>query len=224
MDSYWKFKTFGSDPTRESDRDMNSSLGVGFQLHGSNLHRNVNGFTSTCQPQQPIMTKPHGTYGYGPQIGFLSGQVNTHGFMGNGEQSLQGKNINFVPTVAAFPLLDGIRKNNSDSSLISPSTYIFNGGNIVRDRKRNNAIAMEKKVDDKIQRRKIKNRESAARSRARKEAHTMELKAEVEKLKKENQELLSKQAEMSNMQTTPGMINLQGRPERKLRRTQSDIK
>lgn len=169
MDSYWAFKSFGSDPTRESDKAMNSSLGVGFQLHGSNLHRNANGFTSTYQLQQPIMTKPHGTYGYGPQIGFISGQVNTHGFMGNGDQSLQGKNISLVPTVAAFPILDGIRKNNGDSSLISPSTYIFNGGNIGRGRKRNNVIAMEEKVYDKIQRRKIKNRESAARSRARKE-------------------------------------------------------
>ncbi|KFK31772.1 hypothetical protein AALP_AA6G156700 [Arabis alpina] len=76
---------------------------------------------------------------------------------------------------------------------------------------------MEKNLDDKTLRRKIRNRASAARSRARKEAHTMELEAAVERLKKENQELLRKEAERSEMQTKPE------RPERKLRRTQSDI-
>lgn len=163
------------DPSSSISANPNACLGVGFQqkpmqqLQGCNLHRNVNGFTSTYQPQQPIMS----SYGYGPQIGLVSGQANTHGirggFMGIGDQSLQENNISLVPTVAAFPLLDGIRKNNGDSSLISPSQYIFSGSNIVRGRKRNNVIAMEKRVVDKTQRRKIKNRESAARSRARKE-------------------------------------------------------
>ena len=46
----------------------------------------------------------------------------------------------------------------------------------------------------------IKNRESAARSRARKQAYTLELEAEIEKLKKTNQELQKKQAEMVEMQ------------------------
>ncbi|VAI18313.1 unnamed protein product [Triticum turgidum subsp. durum] len=46
----------------------------------------------------------------------------------------------------------------------------------------------------------IKNRESAARSRARKQAYTMELEAEVQKLKDLNQELVRKQAEILEMQ------------------------
>jgi len=46
----------------------------------------------------------------------------------------------------------------------------------------------------------IKNRESAARSRARKQAYTMELEAEVQKLKELNAELQKKQEEMMEMQ------------------------
>ncbi|KAF9621600.1 hypothetical protein IFM89_023775 [Coptis chinensis] len=46
----------------------------------------------------------------------------------------------------------------------------------------------------------IKNRESAARSRARKQAYTMQLEAEVAKLKEENNELLKKQAEIIEVQ------------------------
>ncbi|VAI33057.1 unnamed protein product [Triticum turgidum subsp. durum] len=46
----------------------------------------------------------------------------------------------------------------------------------------------------------IKNRESAARSRARKQAYTMELEAEVQKLKDLNEELVRKQKEILEMQ------------------------
>ncbi|CBI32400.3 unnamed protein product, partial [Vitis vinifera] len=42
----------------------------------------------------------------------------------------------------------------------------------------------------------IKNRESAARSRARKQAYTLELEMEVAKLKEANEELQKKQADM----------------------------
>lgn len=46
----------------------------------------------------------------------------------------------------------------------------------------------------------IKNRESAARSRARKQAYTLELEAEVAKLKELNHELMKKQEEITEMQ------------------------
>ncbi|KAJ0790430.1 putative transcription factor bZIP family [Helianthus annuus] len=69
--------------------------------------------------------------------------------------------------------LDGMGKNNGDTSSVSPSPYEFTG--IVRGRR---SGTVEKVVEQR-QRRLIKNRESAARPRARKQAYTMELEAEV---------------------------------------------
>nr|UDP26504.1 ABRE-binding factor 2 [Cynodon dactylon] len=76
----------------------------------------------------------------------------------------------------------------------SPVPYVFNGG--LRGRKPS-AIG---KVAERRQRRMIKNRESAARSRQRKQAYMMELEAEVAKLKELNEELQKKQVEMLEKQ------------------------
>ncbi|CAO2047379.1 unnamed protein product [Urochloa humidicola] len=88
------------------------------------------------------------------------------------------------------------KMEGGDLSSLSPSPvpYVFNGG--LRGRK---APAMEKVVERK-QRRMIKNRESAARSRQRKQAYMMELEAEVAKLKELNEELQKKQVEMLEKQ------------------------
>ncbi|XP_021996299.2 ABSCISIC ACID-INSENSITIVE 5-like protein 5 [Helianthus annuus] len=83
---------------------------------------------------------------------------------------------------------DGLGKSNGgDTSLVSPVPYVLNG--VFRGRK-NGAI---EKVVERRQRKTIKNRESAARSRARKQAYTMELEAEVSELKQKNQKLKRKQ-------------------------------
>ncbi|CAN6274311.1 unnamed protein product [Urochloa humidicola] len=88
------------------------------------------------------------------------------------------------------------KMEGGDLSSLSPSPvpYVFNGG--LRGRK---APAMEKVVERR-QRRMIKNRESAARSRQRKQAYMMELEAEVAKLKELNEELHKKQVEMLEKQ------------------------
>ncbi|KAF5789122.1 putative transcription factor bZIP family [Helianthus annuus] len=78
-------------------------------------------------------------------------------------------------------LLDRMGKNNGDTSSVSPSPYEFTG--IVRGRRSGTV----EKVVERRQRRMIKNRESAARSRARKQAYTMELEAEVVNAGKPNQ-------------------------------------
>ncbi|XP_009101826.1 ABSCISIC ACID-INSENSITIVE 5-like protein 8 [Brassica rapa] len=194
------------------------------------------------QPQQPNMSKPHG-YGYGTQVAFTSGQVNAHGirdsYMESGDQSHQENNVTLVQSVAPvpggamsvevcsqitpFPVLDGMPKINAGSSIVSPFPFTTTVSNSVRDRNRNNGIAAEKKLVEKTYRRKIKNRESAARSRARKMLQTMELEAEAEKLRKENHELLKKQAKiMSEMQTELGKEITNGSTKR-LRRTKSNI-
>uniref|UniRef100_A0ACD5YR10 Uncharacterized protein n=1 Tax=Avena sativa TaxID=4498 RepID=A0ACD5YR10_AVESA len=87
--------------------------------------------------------------------------------------------------------MDGL---NLSSLSPPPMPYVFNGG--LRGRK---APAMEKVVERR-QRRMIKNRESAARSRQRKQSYMMELETEVAKLKERNEELQRKQAEMLERQ------------------------
>lgn len=114
---------------------------------------------------------------------------------------------------------DKMGKSNGDTSSVSPVPYVFNGG--MRGRKGNGAV---EKVIERRQRRMIKNRESAARSRARKQAYTMELEAEVAKLKEENEELQKKQEEIMELQKNQvkEMMNLQREVKRKcLRRTQT---
>ncbi|XP_040376445.1 bZIP transcription factor 23 [Oryza brachyantha] len=88
------------------------------------------------------------------------------------------------------------KMEGGDLSSLSPSPvpYIFNGG--LRGRK---APGIEKVVERR-QRRMIKNRESAARSRQRKQAYMMELEAEVAKLKELNEELQKKQDEILEQQ------------------------
>ncbi|PKA50001.1 Abscisic acid-insensitive 5-like protein 5 [Apostasia shenzhenica] len=90
---------------------------------------------------------------------------------------------------------DRITKGNAELASLSPLPYFFSGG--LRGRKSNGAV---EKVVERRQRRMIKNRESAARSRARKQAYTMELEAEVAKLKEQNQVLQKKQTEIMKMQ------------------------
>ncbi|KAF2544346.1 hypothetical protein F2Q68_00028989 [Brassica cretica] len=83
-------------------------------------------------------------------------------------------------------------KSNMDASL-SPVPYMFAG------RVRKTGAVLEK-VIERRQKRMIKNRESAARSRARKQAYTLELEAEVAQLKEQNEELQRKQVEIMEKQ------------------------
>lgn len=70
----------------------------------------------------------------------------------------------------------------------------LSSGLVASDRKRPYDSSEEKGIEQR-QKRMIKNRESAARSRARKQAYNVELESEVEKLKEENAKLLQQQVE-----------------------------
>ncbi|KAM3257901.1 hypothetical protein ACQJBY_049929 [Aegilops geniculata] len=122
-----------------------------------------------------------------------------------------------VVQTAVNPVDSGSKGSEDLSSPSEPMPYSFEG--IVRGRRTGGGV---EKVVERRQRRMIKNRESAARSRARKQAYTMELEAEVQKLKDLNEELVRKQKEILEMQKreAPEMKDQFGRKKRQcLRRT-----
>ncbi|XWS14704.1 hypothetical protein CRYUN_Cryun35bG0032000 [Craigia yunnanensis] len=194
------------------------------------------------QHRQPIFPK-QSAVGYGAQIPLQSGgQLGSPGIRGGipgiGDQglsngliqggALQGGGMGMVGLGGPVSVAtgspanqlssDGIGKSSGDTSSVSPVPYVFNGS--LRGRK----CGAVEKVVERRQRRMIKNRESAARSRARKQAYTMELEAEVAKLKEENQELKKKHAEIMEMQKNQvmEMMNMQqGAKKPCLRRTQT---
>uniref|UniRef100_A0A1D1Z9H4 ABSCISIC ACID-INSENSITIVE 5-like protein 5 n=1 Tax=Anthurium amnicola TaxID=1678845 RepID=A0A1D1Z9H4_9ARAE len=112
---------------------------------------------------------------------------------------------------------DGLGRCNGDLASLSPSPYAFNGG--LRGRKSGGTV---EKVVERRQKRMIKNRESAARSRARKQAYITELEDEVADLKEQNEKLEKKQAAILKMQKNQALeITNQpcGSKKRCLRRT-----
>ncbi|KAF5740677.1 Abscisic acid responsive elements-binding factor 2 isoform 1 [Tripterygium wilfordii] len=233
--------------TSETNNNGGSSNNQGSMQ--SNLPLNVNGvrlnqnqlsqaqLSQQQQPQQPqIFPKQPAVGGYMTKMPIQSGLASPGirgGIVGFGDQGmngtgLQGGGMGMMGLGAgAGPLSspanqlssDVVGKSNGDSSSVSPVPYVFNGG--LRGRRSNGAV---EKVVERRQRRMIKNRESAARSRARKQAYTTELEAEVAKLKEENQELRKKQAkimEMQKDQVLEMMNTQQGGKKRCLRRTQT---
>jgi ABA responsive element binding factor len=87
-------------------------------------------------------------------------------------------------------LAPGSPRTPDSDGMLSPMHYGLDGP--FRGRKRGPDGPVEKVVERR-QRRMIKNRESAARSRARKQAYTVELEAEVNQLKEENSRLRKQQ-------------------------------
>ncbi|XP_038703727.1 ABSCISIC ACID-INSENSITIVE 5-like protein 5 [Tripterygium wilfordii] len=192
-------------------------------MQSPNLPLNVNGVrlnqnqlslaqvSQKQQPQQPqILPKQPAVGGYMTQMPIQGGLASPGirgGVAGLGNQGMNGTGLQgggmgmmgIGAGVLSSPVnqlsSDVVGKSNGDSSSVSPLPYVFNGS--LRGRRRNAAV---EKVIERRQRRMIKNRESAARSRARKQAYTTELEEEVAKLKEENQELQKKQAEIMESQ------------------------
>ncbi|KQJ98641.1 bZIP transcription factor TRAB1 [Brachypodium distachyon] len=146
----------------------------------------------------------------------------SHPTMGNGMMpGVAGMGVGAVtvgPLDTSMGQLDSVGKVNGElSSPVEPVPYPFEG--VIRGRRSGGHV---EKVVERRQRRMIKNRESAARSRARKQAYTMELEAEVQKLKEQNEELQKKQEEMLEMQKNKALEvinNPYGHKKRCLRRT-----
>ncbi|MCD7449906.1 hypothetical protein HAX54_002209 [Datura stramonium] len=129
-----------------------------------------------------------------PAVGMSSPSVNTNMTQG-GVMGMAGFHNGVSPAKGGSPGNDFVARSNVDTSSLSPSPYAFSEGG----RGRRSGSSLEKVVERR-RRRMIKNRESAARSRARKQAYTLELEAEVAKLKEINEELRQKQAEIIEKQ------------------------
>ncbi|PWZ58193.1 bZIP transcription factor TRAB1 [Zea mays] len=166
-------------------------------------------------PAQPVATRPLQAVNNGASIFFGNfGGANDAGAgamgfapvgigdqaMGNGLMpgvaGMAAGAVTVSPVDMSVAQLDSMGKGNEDlSSPMAPVPYPFEG--VIRGRRSGAGV---EKVVERRQRRMIKNRESAARSRARKQAYTMELEAEVQKLKEQNEELQKKQEEIMEMQ------------------------
>ncbi|KAK9053909.1 hypothetical protein SSX86_024984 [Deinandra increscens subsp. villosa] len=229
---------FQQGASRNEAVNVSNNNQIAFQ--SSNLPLNVNGVRS-AQNQQLFPKQTNLSYGAPmsvPSSKPLASPVIRNGIMGvsdavmnnnmvtsGGLQGGMGGMVGLgvpggVTVTVGSPAVssDGMGKNNGETSSVSPSPYEFSG--IVRGR-RTGAV---EKVVERRHRRMIKNRESAARSRARKQAYTMELEAEVSKLKEQNQELKRK-AEMMEKQQNQQVIEMistqPGAKRRNLRRTLS---
>ncbi|KAJ7540562.1 hypothetical protein O6H91_10G021800 [Diphasiastrum complanatum] len=94
---------------------------------------------------------------------------------------------------ADSPASDEVGQHYDNDFSFSPAgNYGINGG--LQGRKRG-AEGLVERAADRRQKRMIKNRESAARSRARKQVYTMELEGEISQLKEENERLRKRQEE-----------------------------
>ncbi|CAH1444924.1 unnamed protein product [Lactuca virosa] len=108
--------------------------------------------------------------------------------------SINGKTDH--PIKAGYPL-DFYQNGNLDTSPSPPLCY---GGG--RKRKKNDTL--ERRVERR-EKRMINNRESAARSRARKQAYTMELESEIAHLKEELQKKQEEVIELQSFQISENM-------------------
>ncbi|CAN0878939.1 ABSCISIC ACID-INSENSITIVE 5-like protein 7 [Linum grandiflorum] len=134
--------------------------------------------------QQPVLFPKPANVGFAPPM---------HNKVNVGRSSAGGVSVTVAKaSPASQKSPDVLSRSDADTSSVSPVPYVFSRG-----RRPNTAL---EKVVERRQRRMIKNRESAARSRARKQAYTLELEAEVAKLKELNEELERKQAEIMQMQ------------------------
>ncbi|XP_055834019.1 ABSCISIC ACID-INSENSITIVE 5-like protein 7 isoform X2 [Solanum dulcamara] len=160
----------------------------GHQIVGNNIFNVVS--TSTSSLQQPLFPKqttvefasPMKLGSPGTRAPMPNPSANTNSVMQGGVMSMPVK---------------GVSPGNLDTSSLSPSPYACGEGG----RGRRSCTSFEKVVERR-HKRMIKNRESAARSRDRKQAYTLELEAEVAKLKEIKQDLQKKQAEFIEKQKT----------------------
>ncbi|KAI3678441.1 hypothetical protein L6452_37734 [Arctium lappa] len=153
------------------------------------------GGATTIQPYSPLIREAQGYPGGGKRSSTYQPQPPPcyGGMVGNGGGVAGGYGQGLGIGSPVSPVSsDG---NIATSQLDSGNQYALEMGGIRGGRKRIIDGPVEKVVERR-QRRMIKNRESAARSRARKQAYTVELEAELNMLKEENAQLKQALAEI----------------------------
>ncbi|KAK9049331.1 hypothetical protein SSX86_031700 [Deinandra increscens subsp. villosa] len=154
------------------------------------LGLSTGGGANVIPPYSPLIRKTPG-YPGGKQTSSYQPQPHYGGMGGNGGGVASGYGQGLGIGSPASPVSsDGIV-----TSQIDGNQYGLEIGGIRGSRKRIIDGPVEKVVERR-QRRMIKNRESAARSRARKQAYTVELEAELNMLKEENAHLKQALAEI----------------------------
>ncbi|KAM0939707.1 putative transcription factor bZIP family [Dioscorea sansibarensis] len=125
-------------------------------------------------------TTSNGIYGSG-YAGIANGR---RGGGGGGEMYYGGCNSGYSGGIGSPP--SPVSSDGMGAGQVENAVRMEAGGRGGRKRTADGAV---EKVVERRQRRMIKNRESAARSRARKQAYTVELEAELNQLKEENARL-----------------------------------
>ncbi|XP_023644851.1 ABSCISIC ACID-INSENSITIVE 5-like protein 4 isoform X2 [Capsella rubella] len=162
--------------SNNSSMHLNQAPGLGLEVGGT-----------MQQPHQRQQQQPHQRlrptiFPKQANVTFAPVNMVNRGLDGPVNSNIGGGGV----TVAATSPGTSSAENNTWSS---PVPYVFGRG-----RRSNTGL---EKVVERRQKRMIKNRESAARSRARKQAYTLELEAEIESLKQLNQDLQKKQLKES---------------------------
>ncbi|KAI7729397.1 hypothetical protein M8C21_020332 [Ambrosia artemisiifolia] len=177
--------SFGVYPTNGNNRVIGPPPGSAHMVRPM-IGLSTGGGTSVIPPYSPLIREAPGYHGGKragnyqpppPPFGGMGGNAGGGGVGGYG----QGLGIGSPPSPVSS---DGIATTQLDSG----NQYALEMGAIRGGRKRIIDGPVEKVVERR-QRRMIKNRESAARSRARKQAYTVELEAELNMLKEENAQL-----------------------------------
>ncbi|KAF5809771.1 putative transcription factor bZIP family [Helianthus annuus] len=183
--------SFGLYPTNGNNRIIGPPPSSAHMVRPM-LGLSTGGGASVIPPYSPLIRETPG-YPGGKRAGNYQQQPPPYGGIGGNAGGVaggygQGLGIGSPPSPVSS---DGIATTQLDSG----NQYALEMGGIRGGRKRIIDGPVEKVVERR-QRRMIKNRESAARSRARKQAYTVELEAELNMLKEENAQLKQALAEI----------------------------
>ncbi|KAI3732882.1 hypothetical protein L1987_64093 [Smallanthus sonchifolius] len=182
--------SFGLYPTNGNNRVIGPPPGSAHIVRPM-MGLSTGGGASVIPPYSPLIREAPG-YPAGKRTSTYQPQPSYGGMGGNGSGVAGGYGQGLGIGSPTSPVSsDGMAQSHLDSG----NQYAMEMGGIRGSRKRIIDGPVEKVVERR-QRRMIKNRESAARSRARKQAYTVELEAELNMLKEENAQLKQTLAEI----------------------------
>ncbi|KAK4375076.1 hypothetical protein RND71_005753 [Anisodus tanguticus] len=184
---------YSNDVTFTQPSNNNIAFQQATQIAGNNIFNVVSTTSSQQKPQQPLFPKQTTVEFASPMQTAQLASPGTRAPMSNPSSNTSSS---IMQGGVMSMAVKGGSPGNLDTSSLSPSPYAACGKG---GRGRRSCTSIEKVVERR-RKRMIKNRESAARSRDRKQAYTLELEAEVAKLKEIKQELQKKQAEFIEKQ------------------------